>query len=112
MLAHDLGLAATFSSWPPVFARMPWGWWLVNNGAFLLMLAACKRCHPCRNKSHSKRAGFAGMSRIDGSGRTSGDGGNRTHVRDRAQDGVYERIRRSVSRPPLATPAGLKGASL
>jgi hypothetical protein len=35
-----VGLGATFSSWPPVFARMPWGWWLVNNGAFVLMLAA------------------------------------------------------------------------
>jgi hypothetical protein len=34
------GLGATFSSWPPIFAGMPWGWWLVNNGAFLLMLAA------------------------------------------------------------------------
>jgi hypothetical protein len=33
-----LGLGATFSSWPPVFARMPWAWWLVSNGAFLLML--------------------------------------------------------------------------
>lgn|GEM_PF-2289414 len=31
------GFAATFSSWPPIFARMPWEWWLVNNGAFLLM---------------------------------------------------------------------------
>ena len=27
-------------SWPPVFARMPSAWWLVNNGAFLLMPAA------------------------------------------------------------------------
>ena len=39
-LVLAVGLAATFSSWPPVFARMPWAWWLVNNGAFLLMLAA------------------------------------------------------------------------
>lgn len=39
-LVIAVGLAATFSSWPPIFARMPWAWWLVNNGAFLLMLAA------------------------------------------------------------------------
>jgi hypothetical protein len=32
-----LGFGATFSSWPPIFARMPWEWWLVNNGAFLAM---------------------------------------------------------------------------
>ena len=31
------GLGATFASWPPIFARMPWQWWLVNTGAFLLM---------------------------------------------------------------------------
>ncbi len=31
---------------------------------------ACKRCRPCRNKSRSKRAGFAGMSRIVGPGRS------------------------------------------
>lgn len=31
------GFGATFSGWPPIFARMPWKWWLVNNGAFLLM---------------------------------------------------------------------------
>ena len=39
-LALGVGLGATFSSWPPIFARMPWQWWLVNNGAFLLMLVA------------------------------------------------------------------------
>lgn len=37
-LVLGLGFASTFSSWPPIFARMPWAWWLVNNGAFLLML--------------------------------------------------------------------------
>jgi hypothetical protein len=37
-LVLGVGFGATFSSWPPVFARMPWAWWLVNNGAFLLML--------------------------------------------------------------------------
>ena len=31
-----------------------------------------------------------------------GDGGNRTHVRDRVKDGFYERIRHSVSRPSVA----------
>jgi hypothetical protein len=36
-IALWLGLGASFSSWPPIFARMPWKWWLVNNGAFLLM---------------------------------------------------------------------------
>lgn len=35
-----LGLAAIATSWPPIFARMPWQWWLVNNGAFLLMQVA------------------------------------------------------------------------
>ncbi len=39
-LVLGVGLGATFSSWPPIFARMPWRWWLVNNGAFLLMLVA------------------------------------------------------------------------
>jgi hypothetical protein len=34
-----LGVAGTSSSWPPVFARMPWAWWLVKHGAFLVMLA-------------------------------------------------------------------------
>jgi SAM-dependent methyltransferase len=54
----------------------------------------------------------AGGNRIGGPGRISGDGGNRTHVRDRAKDGFYERSRRSVSHPPLAAPAGLRRASL
>ena len=35
-----LGFGASFSSWPPILARMPWEWWLVNNGAFLLMQVA------------------------------------------------------------------------
>jgi Protein of unknown function (DUF1761) len=39
-LGLGLGFGATFSSWPPIFARMPWQGWLVNNGAFLLMLLA------------------------------------------------------------------------
>lgn len=39
-LVLGIGLAATLSSWPPIFARMPWEWWLVNNGAFLLVLVA------------------------------------------------------------------------
>lgn len=39
-LVLGAGLGATSSSWPPIFARMPWEWWLVNNGAFLLMLVA------------------------------------------------------------------------
>lgn len=32
------GLAATFFTWPAIFARMPWRWWLVNSGAYLVML--------------------------------------------------------------------------
>ena len=39
-LVLGVGLGATLSSWPPIFARMPWAWWLVNNGAFLLVLAS------------------------------------------------------------------------
>src|ERR687891_1094935 len=39
-LVLGVGLGATLSSWPPIFARMPWAWWLVNNGAFLLILAS------------------------------------------------------------------------
>jgi Protein of unknown function (DUF1761) len=39
-LVLAVGLGATSTSWPPIFARMPWRWWLVNNGAFLLMLVA------------------------------------------------------------------------
>lgn len=35
-----LGFGATSTSWPPIFARMPWKWWLVNNGAFLSMQVA------------------------------------------------------------------------
>jgi hypothetical protein len=36
-IALWLGIGATLSTWPPIFARMPWQWWLLNNGAFLLM---------------------------------------------------------------------------
>lgn len=39
-IALSLGFGATLSSWPSIFARMPREWWLVNNGAFLLMQAA------------------------------------------------------------------------
>jgi hypothetical protein len=39
-LILGIGLGATVSSWPAIFARMPWEWWLVNNGAFLLMQVA------------------------------------------------------------------------
>ncbi len=35
-----VGFGATLSSWPPIFASMPWQWWLVNSGAFLLMQIA------------------------------------------------------------------------
>jgi Protein of unknown function (DUF1761) len=35
-----LGFGATFASWPSIFARMPWEWWLVNTSAFLLMQVA------------------------------------------------------------------------
>lgn len=38
-LVLGIGFGATISSWPPIFARMPWQWWLVNTGAFLLMQA-------------------------------------------------------------------------
>jgi Protein of unknown function (DUF1761) len=39
-LMLGVGFGATFSSWPPIFARMPWEWWLINSGAFLLMQVA------------------------------------------------------------------------
>jgi hypothetical protein len=35
-----IGFGATVNSWPPIFARMPWEWWLVNSGAFVLMQVA------------------------------------------------------------------------
>ncbi len=35
-----IGLGSTLSSWPPIFARMPWAWWLVNNAPFLLIQVA------------------------------------------------------------------------
>ena len=35
-----VGFGATLASWPPIFARMPWSWWLVNTSAFLLMQVA------------------------------------------------------------------------
>lgn len=35
-----VGFGATLASWPPIFARMPWSWWLVNSCAFLLMQVA------------------------------------------------------------------------
>jgi len=45
------------------------------------------------------------------SGSKGGDGGNRTHVRDRAKGSVYECVRCSISRPRLTSPAGLSGTS-
>ena len=39
-LVLGVGFGATFGSWPAIFARMPWEWWLVNAGAFLLMQVA------------------------------------------------------------------------
>jgi uncharacterized protein DUF1761 len=39
-LVLGLGFGATLASWPPIFARMPWEWWLVNSGAFVLMQVA------------------------------------------------------------------------
>jgi hypothetical protein len=39
-LAFGIGLGATLSSWPAIFARMPLGWWLLNVGAFLAMQVA------------------------------------------------------------------------
>jgi hypothetical protein len=36
-LVLGIGFGASFGSWPPIFARMPWEWWLLNSGAFLLM---------------------------------------------------------------------------
>lgn len=39
-LVLGAGLGAAFFSWPPIFARMPWRWWLLNSGAFIVMLAA------------------------------------------------------------------------
>jgi hypothetical protein len=36
-IALGLGIGATLSAWPSIFARMPWQWWLLNNGPFLLM---------------------------------------------------------------------------
>jgi hypothetical protein len=41
----------------------------------------------------------------------SGDGGNRTHVRGRVLGSFYERSRRSISRLPIAAPAGLRETS-
>jgi hypothetical protein len=34
-----VGVGAAFFSWPVVFARLPLRWWLLNSGAFVLMLA-------------------------------------------------------------------------
>ena len=35
-----IGFGATVFSWPAIFARVPWGWWLVNTGAFVTMQIA------------------------------------------------------------------------
>lgn len=39
-LVLGVGFGASLGSWPPIFARMPWEWWLVNSGAFLAMQVA------------------------------------------------------------------------
>jgi hypothetical protein len=39
-LVLGLGLGATVLAWPVIFARAPWGWWLINTGAVLAMQAA------------------------------------------------------------------------
>jgi hypothetical protein len=54
--------------------------------------------HPEREKAAAQPAN----SQFCAAALTSGDGGNRTHVRNRMKGGVYERSRRSISRPPLA----------
>lgn len=38
-VACGLGFGATLSSWPSVFARLPWRWWILNVAAFVVMLA-------------------------------------------------------------------------
>ena len=39
-LVLAVGIGATLAGWPVIFARMPWQWWLLNAGAFLLMQIA------------------------------------------------------------------------
>ena len=39
-LVLGLGIAVSLAAWPPIFARMPSSWWLLNSAAFLLMQAA------------------------------------------------------------------------
>ena len=39
-LVLSTGIGAAFFSWPPIFTRLPWQWWLINSGAFVVMLAA------------------------------------------------------------------------
>jgi hypothetical protein len=39
-LVLGAGVGAAFFSWPVVFARLPLRWWLLNSGAFALMLGA------------------------------------------------------------------------
>ena len=39
-LVLGIGLGATLSSWPLIFARMPGTWWMLNIGAFLVMQVA------------------------------------------------------------------------
>src|SRR3954451_23411642 len=51
----------------------------------------------------------APSSETEASDCRGGDGGNRTHVRNRAKDGVYERSRRSKSSLPLANAGGVAG---
>ena len=35
-----VGIGATFSSWPSIFAKQPWSLWAINNAVFVLMLVA------------------------------------------------------------------------
>jgi hypothetical protein len=39
-LALGVGLGATLNTWPLIFAGMPRTWWMLNNGAFLVMQVA------------------------------------------------------------------------
>ena len=70
--------------------------------------AIATKVSPNDNRPGSKTRAMCLMSLV-WLGARGGDGGNRTRVRDRAKDGVYERSRRSMSRPPLANAGGVAG---
>jgi hypothetical protein len=36
-LVLGIGIGVAFWSWPPIFALIPWRWWLVTSGSFVLM---------------------------------------------------------------------------